>query len=236
MKCRYIVSMLAVFAICVCLFPPVLADTSQIQDNATDYYNLAQMAISAGKYEQAVGYFDEVLAENTTLIAKGDGLMYTYKDKTAALTDLGRYDEALSTADAGLIRYPNSTGLWNNKGYALYKAGRNNEAVDAYSHAVTLDPSYVKGWINKGNALSAAGRYQDAIDAYNKALALDAGNEDATNGIAQAQKGAASALPVTTIALVIVVIAGAGIAAWYFMFRKPATEAPSEQQNGKNKK
>jgi tetratricopeptide (TPR) repeat protein len=236
MKCRHIVSILAVCALCICLCPSVLAATVETQDNATRYYNLAELSISTGRFDNAVVYFDEALAENTTLIATSDALMYTYKDKTAALTDLGRYDEAITTASAGLVLFPNSSGLWNNKGYALFKAGRSNEAVDAYSRAVTIEPGYVKGWINKGNALAAAGRYQEAIDAYNKALALDAGNKDASAGLASAQKSAGTAMPVTTIAIIVIVIVAAGGAAWYFMFRKPATEAPKEQQKNRNKK
>ena len=236
MQFRFILTTLAILILAVCTVAPVMAGTENITDNATTYYNIAQVAISTGDYAKAVQYFDMTLAENTTLISKSDTLMYTYKDKTGALTDLGRYDEAITTASAGLVLFPNSTGLWNNKGYALYKAGRNNEAVDAFSRAVTLDPSYEKGWINKGNALIAAGRYQDAIDAFNKALALDAGNKDATAGLAAAQKGAASALPVTTILLVIVVIVGAGAVVWYVKFRKPATEETGEKTSGKNKK
>lgn len=236
MQFRYILTTLAILILATCTVSPVMAGTEDIKDNATTYFNVAQIAINSGDYQKAVEYFDMALAENTTLIAAGDTLMYTYKDKTAALTDLGRYDEAVTTASAGLVIYPNSTGLWNNKGYALYKAGRNNEAIEAFNRAVTLDADYVKGWINKGNALAAAGRYDEAISAFNKALSLDPENSDATSGLAAAKEGAAKALPVTTIVIVVVVIVAAGIAVWYIKFRKPETEAPSEKKSEKNKK
>jgi tetratricopeptide (TPR) repeat protein len=236
MQFRYILTTLAILILAACAVAPVMAETGNAADNATSYYNIAEISISTGDYQKAVQYFDKALSENTTLIASGDALMYTYKDKTAALTDLGRYDEAITTANAGIVLFPNSSGLWNNKGYALYKAGRNTEAVDAFSRAVTIEPDYVKGWINKGNALAAAGRSQDAIEAFNKALTLDAGNNDAATGLAAAQKSAGSSLPVTTIAIIIVVIAAAGGAVWYFIFRKSATEAPKEQKKSKNNK
>ncbi|MDD1694300.1 MAG: tetratricopeptide repeat protein, partial [Methanoregula sp.] len=162
MQFRYILTTLAVLILAACTVAPVMAGTENVTDNATTYFNIAQVAISTGDYAKAVQYFDMALADNTTLISKSDTLMYVYKDKTAALTDLGRYDEALVTANAGLAIFPKSTGLWNNKGYALFKAGRNNEAADAYGRAVTLDPTYEKGWINKGMALNAAGRYSEA--------------------------------------------------------------------------
>ena len=129
MKFRYIV---ALCALCVCMMQPALAATGQVRDNATDYYNIAEVAISNGELDQAVEYFDMALAENTTLLSMGDGLMYTYKDKAGALTDLGRDDEALKTVNAGLIQFSNSSGLWNNKGYVLFKMGQYNDAVDAY--------------------------------------------------------------------------------------------------------
>jgi tetratricopeptide (TPR) repeat protein len=233
MKFRYIVTLCALSALCLCIIQPALAATGR--DNATDDYNLAEIAISAGQYDKAVEYFNLALAENTTLIASGDALMYIYKDKAGALTDLGRYDEALKTVDAGLIQFKNSSGLWNNKGYVLYKMGRYSDAVDAYDHAVTIDPSYVKGWINKGDALIQAGRYQEAMDAYNKALSLDPGNKDANNGIAQAQKGGAFFSP-TIIAMILILIIAAGAAVGYVKFRKPETKEQPEKRSGENKK
>ncbi len=224
MKFRYIV---ALCALCLCMMQPALAATGQVRDNATDYYNIAEVAISNGKLDQAVEYFDMALAENTTLLSMGDGLMYTYKDKAGALTDLGRYDEALKTVNAGLIQFSNSSGLWNNKGYVLFKMGQYNDAVDAYNRAVTIDPSYVKGWINKGNVLIKAGRYQEAADSFNKALTLDPGNTDATAGIAQAQKGGMPFSPPASIALILILIIVAAGAVWYVKFRKPETKEPS---------
>jgi tetratricopeptide (TPR) repeat protein len=227
MKFRYIVTLCA---LCLCIMQPALGATGQVRDNATDYYNIAEVAISNGQLDKAVEYFDMALAENTTLLSMGDGLMYTYKDKAGALTDLGRYDDALKTVNAGLIQFSNSSGLWNNKGYVLFKMGQYNDAVDAYNHAVTIDPSYVKGWINKGNALIKAGRYQEAADAFNKALTLDPGNTDATAGIAQAQKGGLPFLPPASIALILILIIVAGGAVWYMKFRKPQTKEQSEKK------
>jgi len=236
MKFRYILTTLAFLTLVICAIQPVMADLDSSNDNATSYYNIAEAAINIGQYEKAVQYFDMALADNTTLISKGDALMYVYKDKAGALTDLGRYNEALTTVNAGLVQFKNSTGMWNNKGYVLYKMGRYNEAADAYTQAVTIDPSYVKGWINKGNALTQAGRFQEAADAFNTALTLDPGNQDATTGLAAAQKGAASSMPVTTIILLIIVIAAAGAALWYVKFRKPETKEQSEKKSKENKK
>ena len=236
MKFRNILTILALLTLVICAVQPVMADADSSKDNATNYYNIAEAAINIGQYDKAVQYFDMALADNTTLISKGDALMYVYKDKAGVLTDLGRYDEALTTVNAGLVQFKNSTGMWNNKGYVLYKMGRYNDAVDAYTQAVTIDPSYVKGWINKGNALTQAGRFQDAADAFNKALTLDPENTDATKGLAAAETNAGSAPFTTIIILVVIVVIAAGITVWYIKFRKPETKEQSEKKSKENKK
>jgi tetratricopeptide (TPR) repeat protein len=226
MNVQQIVTILAIFTMVAICVQPVAAQTD---DAATNYYNIAQQFIAAGDYDRALEYFDKVLASNTTLLGMGDGLMYTYKDRSAVLTDLGRYDEAIKTADLGLVQFRNSSGLWNNKGYAYYRMGKYNEAADAYGNAVRIDPEYLKGWINRGDALVKAGRGGEAVDAYNRALALDPGNKDATAGIAEAQKSAGT----TNIVLAIIVLVGIGIVVWYVKFRKTGNEKKPVKEKGK---
>jgi tetratricopeptide (TPR) repeat protein len=216
MQIRQIVTILAILSMVAICVQPVAASA----DAATDYYNIAEQAISVGDYQKALEYFDKVLASNTTMLSKGDGLMYTYKDRSGVLTDLGRYDEAIKAADLGIAKYPKEPGFWNNKGYALSKMGKYNEAADAYNQAVTIDPTYLKGWINKGDALVKAGRSNEAVTAYGKALELDPGNAAATAGMKVAQEGATT----TNIILAVIVLIGLGIVIWYVKFRKTDDE------------
>jgi len=221
--------MIALLLLAVLAVPAAMATTED--DPATLLFNQAQVAISRGQYDLAVELFDKALAENTTMMSKGDTLMYLYKDKAAALADSGRYDDALKTVNEGLLQFKDSAGMWNNKGYILFRMGRYNEAVDAYTQAVTIDPAYEKGWINKGDALMKAGRAGEAVEAYNKALSLDPESSSAKEGLATAQKEAGPGTMM--IILVIVVIAAAGVAVWYIMFRKPAAEKTKPEKSGK---
>ena len=227
MKSRYFLTVVALVLVAALATPPVAAATGA--DPATEYFNMAQVAIGNGEYSRAVELFDKALAENTTLISQGDTLMYLYKDKAAALADLGKYDEALTTVNAGLVQFKNSTGMWNNKGYILYKMGRYNEAVDAYSQAVTIDPAYEKGWINKGDALVKAGRSVEAVEAYNKALSLDPESSSAKEGLATAQKESGTLI----IILAVIVIIAAGIVVWYVKFRTPTDKKDAPKKSGK---
>jgi len=231
------IKMGGILLLLACILQPVMAAGTPVHDNATDDFNLAEVAIAGGQYNLSVQYFDMALADNTTLLASGDGLMYVYKDKAAALAELGQYNEALKTADTGIIQFPNSTGLWNNKGFIYAKQGDYNNAVDAYNHAVGIDPAYLKGWLNLGNASVAAGKYSGAVDAYNKALALDPNNTEAETGLAQAKNGASSPLtsPVTIALVIIVVIAAAG-AVWYVKLRRTDGKKPGNKKaEGKKK-
>lgn len=229
MKSRYFLTVVALVLVAALATPPVAAATGA--DPATEYFNMAQVAIGNGDYNRAVQLFDQALAENTTLISQGDTLMYLYKDKAAALADLGRYDDALATVNAGLVQFRNSTGMWNNKGYILFRMGRYNEAVDAYNQAVTIDPAYEKGWINKGDALVKAGRAGEAIKAYNTALSLDPESSSAQEGLSRAQKEAGPGSML--IILVVIVVIAAGAAVWYVKFHRPAAEKTGAEKKKK---
>jgi tetratricopeptide (TPR) repeat protein len=231
-----IIRIAGIFLLLACLLQPVLAAGTELKDNATLYYDNAELAISHGQFDQAVQYFNLALADNTTQLKGSDGLMYLYKDKAAALAELGQYSEALKTANTGIIQFPNSTGLWNNKGYIYAKQGDYNNAMDAYSHAVSLDPTYLKGWLNLGNASVEAGSYSQAVDAYNKALALDPNNTDAKTGLAQAEKGASPQSSTVIIAIVIILILAAGSAVWYIKFRKTVAKKPAGKKSEGKKK
>lgn len=236
MKFRRIILVLAILAMIACVVQPVFAEIDTNTSNASIYYNRGSIAASMGEFERAVGYFDMALASNTSLVAKSDTLMYIYKDKTAALIDLGQYDEATKTADQGLELYKKDPGLWNNKGYALYKQNKYDDAITAYNKAISAaeaqNTTYIKGYLNKGIALNAAGRPYDAVAAFNRALELDPGNTDATAGLAEAQ-GAATKL---NIVLVVIVIVALGIVIWYVKFRKPADRKDATGKKEKRSK
>lgn len=233
MNSKQIVTILAILTMVALCVQPVVAgeETPVITDEATIYYNSAQVLISDGEYGRALEFLDKVLASNTTLLGMGDGLMYTYKDRIALLTDLGRYDEAIAAADQATASYPREPGIWNNKGYAYYQMGKYNEAADAYDHAIRVNATYLKAHINKGDALMKAGRPREAAGAYNNALELDPGNAYATQGLNEAQ--AAAGPDITIPALIILVIIAGGLVLWYVKFRKPADETPVQKAKGK---
>ena len=158
MKSGRILFILAILAIVACLAQPVLAET----DNATQFYNRGSQYASAGDYAGAValirsGSCFEYHPVSASLTRSCTSTM----TRQQHLTDLGKYDEAVKTAEQGLSLYKNSPGLWNNKGYALYKQGKYNDAITAYDSAISVaaaqNETYLKG-IHKQGCCPEQGR------------------------------------------------------------------------------
>ena len=214
--------------------PVMAADDNQTQDPALKFYNLGVRVLSENDYANAILLFDQALASNTTQIKWTDALLYTYQGKAYALIQLGKFDDAIQTADQGLAVYPKDTMLWNNKGYAQFKQGNYAGAVDSYNKALSFDKNFTPSLINKGDALYQMGRFQDAIDAYNTVLADNPNNPAATAGLALAQpKAATAAMQTTIIVLVVIVIIAAAGAIWYVKFRKPVEQKNPEKSKKK---
>lgn len=244
-----IITLLALLLLTGCFVLPVASAanvtvSSGPKDNATSYYNSGDLLVAQGDYQNAIALFDLALASNTSMIDKTGGLLYLYRDKAYAQIQLARYNDALTTLAAGLAKYPKDPLLWNNQGYAFFSLGKLPEALTSYNTAISFDQNYTTALINKGDTLSGMGRYSDAVAAYARANETDPGNQAAADGLAKAQAGVAadqSSTRTMSIILIVVLIAAAGVAVWYFKFRKPqvpAEEAPApvgKKAKGKKK-
>jgi tetratricopeptide (TPR) repeat protein len=104
-----------------------------------------------------------------------------------ALTDLGRFNDALESYDQALVLEPSSAGVWNSKGALLMELGRLEPALACFERALSLSAAVtaVKAvyWLNKGKTLYMLGRYQEARDALVRSNQLDPSPESAA-GIA----------------------------------------------------
>lgn len=205
-------------------------------DAANKYYNYGVQSLHVGDHINAIKYFDQALAENTTMIKKTDAILYLYQNKAYSLIQLERYNEAVTTVDAGLVLYPKDPMLWNNRGYALSLLGKPQDALRSYDTAISFDRNYTNAYINRGNLLSKMGKYSDAVDAYTRANETDPFNIAASDGLEAAKIGEAGSNRTMTIVLVIVLIAAAGIVIWYVRFRKPGEPAPEGKKKKAGKK
>ncbi|MDO8873524.1 MAG: tetratricopeptide repeat protein [Methanoregula sp.] len=233
MKFRKFIHILAIIALIACFVPPVFAADEAPKDEATTYYNRAELLLNTNDYERAIATFDQALASNTTMIKMSDALLYTYRDKGYAQIQLRKYDEAIQTFEQGLALYPRDKMLWNNIGYANYNLGKYQDALAAYNNAIRFEQNYTIALINKGDTLSKMQDYQGAVDAYTNAMESEPGNPTVTDKLAIAQKAADSNSTTTMIVIAILVIIVAGGAIWYIQFRKPEVKPEEKKSKGK---
>jgi tetratricopeptide (TPR) repeat protein len=236
MKIRNIVYILAILLLIGGFVVPVAAEENQTPDAGTTFYNAGIRLLNGNEYERAIALFDQALASDTTSIRATDALLYTYQGKSYALIQLNRYEDAVKTIDEGMQIYPKDFGLWNNKGYALYNLGKYADALKSYDMALSIDQNFTPSLVNKGDTLYKMGRFTEAVDAYNKALVTDPGNKKAMEGLEKAQEAAKSEIPVTSIAIIVILVIVAGGIIYYLKFRKPAKENPTEKKTNEKKK
>lgn len=83
----------------------------------------------------------------------------------AALTELGRYPEALAELERAVEADPDLALVWHELGYAAYKLGDRNRSLLALDRAFALEP-HTDTLKLRGQVLRDAGRYQAAEVAF----------------------------------------------------------------------
>jgi hypothetical protein len=83
----------------------------------------------------------------------------------AALTELGRYPEALAELERAVEVDPDLALVWHELGYAAYRLGDRNRALLALDRAFALEP-HTDTLKLRGQVLREAGRYQAAEVAF----------------------------------------------------------------------
>jgi len=90
---------------------------------------------------------------------------FSYTLRGAALTELGRYPEALAELERAVEADPDLALVWHELGYAAYKLGDRNRALLALDRAFALEP-HTDTLKLRGQVLREAGRYQAAEVAF----------------------------------------------------------------------
>src|SRR6185503_1154989 len=145
-----------------------------------------------GRIKDAQSAYDELLSSNPDLKAcwaeyfellraggKGDDALrladrarvtfgetgFSFTLRGAALTELGRYPEALAELERAVEADPDLALVWHELGYAAYKIGDRTRALLALDRAFALEP-HTDTLRLRGQILREAGRYQAAEVAF----------------------------------------------------------------------
>lgn len=127
--------------------PVSTQSSATAQSNQTSSFNSAGALYSqsvdlanAGNYTAALEASDKALALNVTALTP-----LIQANRAGILVALGRYDDAITAADAAIDVQGNLTTVhsiaWYNKANALSRLGKTAEADLAYANASALDPS-----------------------------------------------------------------------------------------------
>jgi len=139
-----------------------------------------QMLLRQNQTKEAFELFERALQSD-------EGNHSAWLWRAMALTDMGRFDDALASYDRALKIEPDNARVWNSKGALLTELGRGEAALDCLDRALEISASSAKVkaifWLNKGKALFILHRYRESRDALVRSYQLDPSPESAA-GIA----------------------------------------------------
>lgn len=136
-------------------YDELLAANPDLKVCWAEYFELLR---TSGKADDALQ-----LADRARATFGETGFAYTLRG--AALTELGRYPEALAELERAVEADPDGGLVWHELGYAAYKLGDRNRALLALDRAFALEP-HTDTLKLRGQILREAGRYQAAEVAF----------------------------------------------------------------------
>src|SRR5437762_7201400 len=136
-------------------YDELLTTTPELKACWAEYFELLR---TDGLKEEALN-----LADRARAVFGDTGFAYTLRG--AALTELGRYPEALAELERAVEVDPDLALVWHELGYAAYKLGDKSRALLALDRAFALEP-HTDTLKLRGQILRDAGRYQAAEVAF----------------------------------------------------------------------
>lgn len=132
---------------------------------AWELYNKAFSLASLGHLDEAIAYYDQVLAiepANTN----------AWNNKGACLRKQGKVLEALDCYERAIGADRYNVSAWNNKGSLLMSVGKHTEAIVQFNKAIELDSSNEYAWLNKAMTEERLGLKGEAFTSYQKFVEL----------------------------------------------------------------
>lgn len=136
-------------------YDELLAAKPDLKAGWAEYFELLR---ASGRGEEALQ-----LADRARATFGETGFSFTLRG--AALTELGRYLEALAELERAVEADPDLALVWHELGYAAYRLGDRNRALLALDRAFALEP-HTDTLQLRGQILRDAGHYQAAEVAF----------------------------------------------------------------------
>ena len=146
--------------------------TGRSGDPAQGWFYEAVAALGAGRAQEAVRLFDQVLRSHPALVP-------ALTNKAVALVTLGQREAALACLDQALRHAPSHALAWSNRAVVLCGLGQAQEALRSAQRALQLAPATPEALLARGQAQGLLGNYAAALQDLSQGLAGDPGNADA---------------------------------------------------------
>lgn len=171
--------------------------------SAKEWYDKGLALIEESKYEEALEAFDKAiqinpnygyaklmkiitlrilsrceeadleLLEHANMQIHNNPSMGSWLEKTTALINLGRYDEALDAINNTIQYEPDNNSLWSTKGFLLNILGKKNEALKYHEKSVQNKTDDFAALQLYAITLNDLGRHEDALIANYKAAEIN---------------------------------------------------------------
>jgi protein O-GlcNAc transferase len=148
--------------------------------------NLGEWCISKGKNEEALIWFDKALTCSPAFFE-------AQLNKTAALFELARYEEAKTLAEKLVGDEPERAEAYLNLGNVLVHTGKSKLGIKQYKKALELQPGYAEAHYNLATLLGSRGDLANTIS-YLERQIKERGNSIQTQGMLAAAYQAAGHL------------------------------------------
>jgi len=142
---------------------------------------LGLIELGIGHAERAADLIGQAIALNPT---SADA----HNNRGAALRELGRPHEALSSYTQAIMLKPDSADAYFNRAAVWRDLGRAAEAVADYDRAIELKPGNAAAHFNRGNARRDLGNREAALEDYDRAIALKPDFAEAFNNRAKIER------------------------------------------------
>jgi tetratricopeptide (TPR) repeat protein len=126
-------------------------------------YRLGTNALRAGRYEEAIGHFQQALQRHPGLVDAAQGIGLAYAEQ-------GQMAQAEAQFQAVLRLAPDFAEAYTQLGTLYVRTSRLEQAATAYRTVIKLQPEQAQGYHNLGTVLAAQGQTEAAIAQWQEAL------------------------------------------------------------------
>ncbi|MEA5489864.1 MULTISPECIES: CHAT domain-containing protein [Pseudanabaena] len=137
---------------------------------AERFYQKGLVELQAGKYQEALDYFDRAIAFKLNNFD-------VWINRGMALQNLNRIDEAIESNERAisLSRAIEIVNTEMDRGYSLYELKRYEEAIICFDRVISINPdnaTNATAWSLKGLCQAELGRDEEAIKCYDRSISI----------------------------------------------------------------